>query len=286
MMIPATGCLPQPVGTRLGSHCTPYTGRKIDRSEWRSTDAMRRYVPRGKCQFHVPACNWYTTVKALQTKYFMTTGRVIPSLSYCAGYQEDTNGDFDRGTLPLESIRMIADRGVPPAIDGLPEWFDRRRNIPARAQEQRAFYKADEWEECDTAEDVISAILNNDPVNLGIWWYDSDANPGPSGRLGRGRGGRGGHSVLGCGIVMDFPNSPSGVGILFNNHHGDSETPARTDERGRQLTYPVWGDDGYGVVSIERVAEGIPIFGCWALRTVTVNPVDVVVPNPNFESNS
>jgi hypothetical protein len=280
----ATGCLPQPLGTRTAAGYRTYTGAAIDRKDWRSTDAMKPFVPRGKCQSHVPACNWYTTGKALQTKYFLTTGKLYPEVSYCAGYQEDTNGNFDAGTLPLDSIRMIANRGIPPAIAGLPEWFDRPRQIPADAQNARMNYRADEWEECKSAEQVVSAILNNDPVNLGIWWFDSDANPGPTGHLPvRGRGGRGGHSVLGCGLVLDYAPSPSRVGVLFNNHHGDSKTPASRDERGRELKFPVWGDDGFGVVPLERVAEGIPVFGCWALRSVTVRNQDLNVPKPIFE---
>ena len=56
-VIHATGCLEQPHETRVGAQCGAYTGAMIPRSEWVSTDALKRYVPRGKCQFTIPACN-------------------------------------------------------------------------------------------------------------------------------------------------------------------------------------------------------------------------------------
>jgi hypothetical protein len=281
----ATGCLPQPMDTRVGKCCAPYTGARIPPGEWRSSDALKPYVPRGKCQRHVPSCNWHTTGKAYQTKYAFMAGTPgkYPEVSYVAGFAEDTGNDFNVGTMPLESIRAIAERGLFPVTPDLPEWYDRPRRFPEDAQRRRALFRADEWEQCVTREDVVSALLNNDPVNIGIDWWDSDANPGPTGHLPvAGRGGKGGHSVLACGVVMGYALSPSGVGILFNNHHGDSHTPAFRDERGRQLKFPVWGDDGFGVVPVERVERGAPLYGCWALRTVYLLNDDLDVPTPNF----
>lgn len=281
----ATGCLPQPPSTRVGA---AYTGVRTPRDRWVSTDTMRAFVPRGKCQSTVPACNWYTTGKGYQTKYAMMTGKPYPEVSYCAGYAEDTNNNFNVGTMPADSIRAIAAKGCLPVVPGLPEWFNSPRRVPPEAVAGRKNLRADEWEMCQTGEDVVSAILNGDPVNIGIDWFDSDANPGPTGHLPvRGQCFQprcpGGHSVLACGVVMGYALSPSGVGILFNNHHGDSLTRAQQDERGRTLTFPVWGDDGFGVMPLERIANGIPRYGSWALRSVFI-PADALadVPDPQF----
>lgn len=280
----ATGCLPQPIETRVGVR-VGYTGPMFPTRQYRNFDALRRFVPRGKCQSSVPACNWYTTGKAYQTVYAFTTGKPYPEVSYCAGYQEATGGDFNAGTLPIDSIRAISERGLFPASDALPEWFNRPRLIPADAVSGRKLLRADEWEEARSAEEIISALLNADVLNIGIDWYAQDVNPGPTGHLGlRGRL-VGGHSVLACGVVMDYANSPSRIGILFNNHHGDSMTPAFQDERGNKLQFPVWGDDGFGVVPIERVVDGAAKYGAWVLRTVMMRGQDLNdVPVPNFHA--
>lgn len=276
----ATGCLPQPPQTRS---LAAYSGPLVAPNKRFSTDAMRRYVPRGKCQSSLPACCSYTTVKAIQTKYRMATGKLFPELSYAAAHQEITGGRMSRGARPLDSIELVSKRGVPPVVPGLPEWFKTVTAIPPAATALRLAYRGDEWEEIVRAEQTLDAIYNNDPVNVCIWWYDSDANPGPTGHLPvRGSGEAGGHSVLGCGIVIGYRLSPSGVGILINNHHGDSQTPAMKDERGRTLRFSAWGDDGFGVVPIERIAAGLPDFGSYALRTVTLRDADLDVPAPQF----
>ena len=279
----ATGCLPQPPDTRVGV-AVGYTGTLVPESQWASADALKRFVPRGKCQGSVPACNWYTTGKAYQTKYAYMSGGKCPQVSYCAGYQEDTGGNFRVGTMPLDSIKAIAARGLHPVTPDCPEWFNSPRRIPAAVEAARPLYRADEWEELRTKAEIVSAILNNDPVNAGMDWYDSDANPGPTGHLPvRGSGRPGGHSVLFCGVVTGYAPSPSGVGLLFNNHHGDSQTPATKDERGRTLRFPVWGDDGFGVVPVERVEADARKYGAWALRTVYVRNEDLAdVPTPKF----
>lgn len=276
----ATGLEPQPKESRtLGA----YTGQRIPASDYASTDALKRFVPRGKCQRTLPGCSSWTNGKCVQAKYAYMTGGKYPELSYAAMHQEITGGKMNRGSRPVDGIELIAKRGCPLATPNLPEWFASPRNFPADAVNDRMAYRADEWEECMSVEDVLSAILNMDPVNLGFWWYDSDANPGPTGHLPvRGSGGRGGHSLIGCGIVMGYAKSQSGVGVLFNNHHGDKLSSSTVDERGRTLRYPVWGDDGFGVVPVERLVEGIEDFGCYALRTVTIRNEDINVPVPKF----
>lgn len=274
------GCLEQPPETRsLGS----YTGQRIDRSQWTTVNTLKRFVPVGKCQFDLPGCCSWTTGKAVQTKYAYMVGGGYPQLSYAALHQLVTGGRMNRGARPIDSIEGVAKSGIPIVTPQLPEFFKSVRQLPKDAVEAGRAYLAHEWEECQSPEDVVSALLNNDPVNIGIWWYDSDANPGPSGHLPvRGSGGKGGHSVEAYGVLMGYPKSPSGVGIVFSNHHGDKAVPAFKDERGRTLRSGVWGDDGCGVVPIERLIDGIPAFGCYALRTVTIRNEDLNIPDPNF----
>ena len=283
-VIHATGCLEQPPETRVGAQCGAYTGRSIPRSDWATTDALKRYVPRGKCQFTVPACNWYATLKAWQIKYALVTGKPAPDVSYCAGYQEDTGGNFNVGTMPLRSIRQIAERGIHLATPDLPEWFNRPRRVPADVAAARVELRADEWEQVQTADEIVSALLNNDPIDFGMDWWDPDANPGPTGELAVShRGEPGGHALTGWGVLMGYRLSPSGVGIRFNNHHGDSKTPAQADERGRKILSGIWGNDGDGIVPIERVVAGARKYGAWALRTVTIRDIDLPDLTPKFQ---
>lgn len=282
-IVMATGCMPQPMETRVGFR-VGYTGTQIKPSDYESVSVMRNYVPRGKSQGSVPACNIYTTGKCFQTVYAMRTGKPYPQVSYCAMYQEITHGDFEAGTLPIDAIRVAASRGFYPVSDDCPEWFNQPRRIAGAIEDQRHTLRTDEWEEVRTREDLLSAIMNNDPVDAGIDWYREDVNPGPKGRLGvRGSQLLGGHSVEFMGVVMGYDLSPSRIGVLFNNHHGDSETPAMTDERGNKLQFPIWGDDGFGIVPIERLEAGIPKYGAWAMRSVMIRSADLIdVPTPRF----
>lgn len=279
----ATGCLEQPASTRVGT-AVGYTGTMIPKSQWKPTDALKPYVPKGKCQFTVPACNWYAALKAFQTKYALTVGGKYPEVSYMAGYQEDTGGNFRVGTMPLDAIRTMASKGIHPIGPGCPEWFDSPRRIPQEIEAVRPTLRADEWEEVRVLDEIMSALLNTDPLDAGVDWWDSDANPGPDGHLPvRGSGRSGGHALTFYGIVMDYTPSPSRIGISFSNHHGDSLTPAVEDERGRKLRLGVWGNDGCGVMPVERLLSGAPRYGAWALRSVRVRNEDLDrVPDPVF----
>lgn len=277
----ATGCEPQPPETR--SSLSEYTGKIIDPSDYYSTDGLKRFVPRGKCQSSLPACCTYTTLKLVQAKYSYMTGGKYPEFSYAAAHQEITGGRMSRGARPIDSIELVANRGIPLATPNLPEWFSSPRKFPDDAVADRMDVRAAEWQHIRNGKEAVSAILNMDGVNVCIWWYDSDANPGETGYLPvRGRGGKGGHSVVGCGVLLGYELSPSRIGIIIGNHHGDKQTPAMKDERGRTLRFPSWGNDGFGVVPIERVEDGIPDFGCYALRTVTIRNEDLNVPEPKF----
>jgi hypothetical protein len=284
--IMATGCKPQPPSTR--ATMPKFSGSRIPRSQYRSTDAMRRFVPLGKCQSSVPACCEYATIKCYQTKYGIVTGQSYPELSFCGNYQEQTGGDFTAGDMPLHAIKSLAEKGAYPVVPGLPEWFDRPMQIPAQAASKRHLFRADEWEECADEDDVVSAALNMDPVNVGIDWFDTDVNPGPTGHL-QVQGNRllGGHSLIVCGVVMGYRYSPSGIGLLFGNHHGDSKTPAMHDERGNTFKFPVWGDDGFGVMPIERIRDGIGKYGSFALRSIYLPDADLAGgPDPKFPDSA
>ncbi len=268
----ALGLEPSPSGT---TGLEPFTGTPIPRSAWVSTDALKPFVPRGKCQFSVPACTEYTNGKMYQTKLAHMTGRpgfVVP-ISYCANHQEITNGNMNRGSRAVDCIRQMVEKGLYPAGPNLPEWFDRPRQLPAV---ERTPFAGDEWEEIFDADEVVSSLLGLNPVNVGFDWCQRDVTPGPAGHLVMDAGRvLGGHSVLACGVVMGYTPSPSHVGILFSNHHGDSQTPNQRNEFGQDMGAGVWGADGFGVVPIERVAAGIPKYSCCTLRTVKVRNEDI-----------
>lgn len=248
----------------------------IPQSDWYSTEYLKQFVPRGKCQFNQPSCNSYATGKVWQTKYACTIGKAgfVRPVSYSALHQEITGGNMDDGSMPLDSIRINQERGLIAASSSLPEWYSSPRNL-TQFQDSRKLNRADEWEDCPSGAYIVSAVLAMQPCDFGIWWYDTDVNA-PNGELVvRGRTRLGGHALVACGLVMGYHNSPSGVGILFNNHHGDSQTPSQTDERGNSIRAGIWGNDGFGIVPIERLDADVPTFGAFALRSVMVNDEDL-----------
>jgi hypothetical protein len=255
-----------------------FSGKLIPFDQWQSTEYMLQFVPRGKCQFTQPSCNSYATGKTWQTKYALTVGKpgFVREVSYSALHQEITGGNMDEGSMPLDAIRINQEKGLPPVSDQLPEWFERTRPFPPNTPEQRKLNRADEWEECPSGAYVGSAIQAMQPCNIGVWWYDSDVNPGPTGELKvRGSSRLGGHAIVACGIVMGYRHSPRGIGIIISNSHGDSKTPSTKDERGNTIRSGVWGNDGFGILPIERLDNDIPTFGAFALRSVMVNDGDL-----------
>lgn len=255
-----------------------YSGPMLPREQWFSSDALIDFVPRGKCQFDQPSCNAYATGKVWQTKYALTVGKknFVRPVSYSALHQEITGGRMNDGSMPVDAINLIQSKGLFPVTSMLPEWYKQVQQIPPDAALARKLNRADEWEECYDGSGVVNACLALKPCNIGIWWYDSDVNPGPTGYLKvSGRSKLGGHAVVACGVLMGYDYSPSGVGIIINNHHGDSKTPATTDERGNTIRAGVWGNDGFGVLPIERLNKDIPTFGAFCLGSVYVNDADL-----------
>lgn len=264
------GLEPTPSGT---TGLPAYTGAVIPRSEWASTYAMKRFVPRGKTQFNLPACTSYTNGKMFQTAIAVAVGRAgwWPEVSYCAAHQEITRNNMQQGSRAVDCIRLMVDRGLVPVMDGVPEFYGTPRQLPAAAQQERLKYAGGEWEEVFSVEQAVSAILSNHPVNIPVDWREADTNPGPTGHLKLNAGRLlGGHSILGCGIVLNYPESPSGLGFLCGNHHGDKLTPNTKNEFGQVMKAGSWGDDGFCVVPAERVAVAIPKYSSCALRTVKV----------------
>lgn len=292
----ATGLLEQPMSTRVGACMAPYSGDDIPRSEYKTTTLMKKWLPLGVCQFWVPACCQYTSVKSYIGLYaFNTGGLIYPNLSYCALHQEVTNGSVDRegkfnmGARPLDAMQHMLTYGIPTVEEGLPAFYDRPRPIPSLAQANRKRYVPDEWEHIDNTNQLISAHHGIGYSNIGIEWWQSDANPGPQGFLPvKGTGRKGGHSVVGCGFIFNYPLSPSGCGILFQNHHGDEKTQAGGKNEFGGATCPIWGDNGFGVAPIERVERGIEIFGCWWMRSVTLRNEDLAIikGKPQFNTAS
>ena len=280
----ATGCLPAAPQAFAG--LPAYSGDLIPPEQYRTTEAMKPFVQRGLCQASVPACCEYACLKCYLSKYAMTTGKTPPKLSFCATYQDAVGGDFSAGDVPPHAVAILAGKGAYPASDELPVWFGSPRRVPAAAEASRHLYRADEWEKCGSAAEVISAVLNGDPVAFCVEWFTSDRSPGPEGELPvQGDYAVGGHALFGWGLLLGYHLSPSGVGVRFNNHHGDKETPAITDEHGRQFLIGVWGDDGDGVMPIERIIRGFAIYGpAAALRSVYVpDSAFSDVPTPKFK---
>jgi len=249
----------------------------IPRSDWYTTEYLKQFVPRGKCQFNQPSCNSYATGKAYQTKYAQIVGKAgfVRPVSYSALHQEITGGNMDEGSSPLDSIRLNQEKGLRAATQQLPEWYSSPHQL-ASNDTTRLLQRADEWEDCPSGAYIVSAVLAMQPCDFGMWWCEGDVNAA-NGELTMNPGRKlGGHALVACGVVMGYKNSPSGVGILLNNHHGDSQTPSQTDERGNSIRAGIWGNDGFGIVPIERLDTDVPSFGAFALRSVYVNDEDLV----------
>jgi hypothetical protein len=265
----ALGCEPCPQGT---TGLPRYSGPQVPQSEWKAVDALRPFAPLGKCQFNLPACCTYTRVKAYQTLHAFHSGKVgnFPEVSYAAMHQEATGGRMQQGARPVDVLRT-APQGLVPVSPETPEFFTSPRNFSGKGRE---LLKEDEWQEVFGLEDTVSAVLSLHAVNVCLDWRQRDANPGPTGELVMEAGGMlGGHSVLAVGIRFDYRNSPSGIGVIIQNHHGDKLSSGGKNEFG--LVSGVWGDNGFGIVPIERIVAGAEKYSSTALRTVMIQDKDL-----------
>jgi hypothetical protein len=264
----ALGCEPTPQGT---TGLPRYAGAAIPRSEWRPVDVLRKYAPRGKCQFNLPACCTYTQLKQFQTLYAFACDGYYPEVSYAAMHQEVTGGRMQQGARPVDTMRLATTKGIVPASAEAPEFFTSPRRFSGAGRELLVPH---EQEELFTLEELVSSILNLEAPNVCLDWRERDANPGPSGECVMDAGRLlGGHSVLAVGVRFDYRHSPSGIGVLIQNHHGDKLSSGGKNEFG--MVSGVWGDDGFGWIPAERLVDGAGKYTSTTLRTVKVLDKDL-----------
>lgn len=266
----ALGCLESPQGE---TGLPRYSGQLIDRSKWKRVDVLRRFAPRGKCQFNLPGCCTWTQLKQFQTMYAFNCDGYFPELSYAAMHQEVTGGIMSRGARPVDTMRLSVSKGIIPVSKDTPEFFTTPRQLNTAGRE---LYVPGENEEIFTVDELVSAIINLEAPNVCLDWRERDTNPGPSGELydDREAGGiLGGHSVLGVAVRFDYAKSPSGIGIGFQNHHGDKKSSGGPNEFGR--VSGVWGDDGFGWMPVERAIIGARKYSSTTLRTVKILDKDL-----------
>jgi len=244
------------------------------------------FVPRGKFQDGVGACNIYTTGKAFQACTKMQGGPSV-DVSYAAVYWDlNRTNDPGQGTLPEDSLKYMLEKGIPLASQETPELTQRRFNLTPAQRKDALKYRFNDAYLLNRNNGGLSAcdaIMKGYLADGGIWWYDTDSYVSKDGRLPAvGRNIRsfspGGHSVI-FGSLKWFDeggqvnaggrmvNLESGLHIGFNNHHGDDECKPFTFPNGATVT-PRWGLNGCGYIPMSRVTAGMKVFAWWALKDV------------------
>lgn len=273
---PALGCLPNDP-TKPKAALPKYGGQLIPRDQWKGPPItfLKDYVPKGMCQFDLPACCTYSQVKQYLTMYAYVCGRPgfkPVEISCAAMHQEVTGGNMDQGARPVDTMKLACEKGYVPASKEAPVFFKQPRRYSGAGREM---FKPHEQEEVTTEDEIVSALMSDSALNLCMDWREGDTNPGPKGELKMSAGRvLGGHSIIGCGVRFDYPHSPSGRAALIGNHHGDEESSGGVNEFGQRSG--VWGDNGFAWVPIELVVDGARKYTCTVLRTVQVRNEDLL----------
>jgi hypothetical protein len=245
---------------------------------------LLNYVPKGKFQNGVGACNAYATGKDFQGCVRMSGGPKI-DVSY-AGLYWQINGGRDSGSTPEAALQAMLQGGIALADSTTPELTTRNLRLSsaklAEAKQYR-FHEAHTINRNDGGASFCRAIMSGFLCNGGIWWWDTDDYMTQDGRMppvGRNirSWSKGGHSVCMGGLKwFDEPATlkagphtfqlPAGLYVEINNHHGDDECPPFTFSNGATVK-PRWGLNGNGFIHLGRFLDGMKAFGFWALRDV------------------
>lgn len=233
---------------------TPTT-RLIPPDQWAECD-LSHFASPIKDQNGIGACNAFATVNALEACRRM---KGLPDVLLSPGdLYARINGGRDRGSLPEDALRVALETGIATAASvPILNWRSPINN--AATQAERARYRFTEALWCPTFAHAASALQQGFVLDTAVWWYQYDAPDADGWLKDRGSGNRGGHAIMGCGLVR----RGSTWGIKIANSWGRA-----------------WGRDGFGVLPAARCEAGTPVFRWWALREVVQEPGEL--PAPKF----
>lgn len=163
------------------------------------------------------------------------------------------NGGRDEGSTLEDVMLALQLAGVSPVSATSPYLWKRGQTAPASAREP---YKVTEIYLCTTFDAMASALQQGFFIQHGLYWYDN-FEPDAAGWLpAQGRGGKGGHALVGFGVAMKADGT---VGIVTRNSWSAS-----------------WGKAGNCIIG-ESLFDS-EIGGWWAVRSVVQTPTDFPAP--------
>lgn len=220
----------------------------IPRGEW--DDLLKAYddslsdpfLPPVADQNGVGQCNCSAT--ASMCEYLRNRQGLAYTQLSAADLYHRINGGSDRGSLLEDAIREVMTRGIGTVATSGYLWKRGEWKGEASGTE-RARFRVTEAYLCPSFDHCYSAVLQGFALNSGVMWYDS-YTPDADGWLPRGRGGAGGHAIMGY-----RPMKRAGVyGIAHQNSWGTG-----------------WGKRGLFV--IPETAYSGPVGGWFAVRAIT-----------------
>ncbi len=227
----------------------PQVAKLIPQSEWdallanyETLDEFDPFID--QCPMHdqngVGQCNADDTVLCIE---YLRAKQGLPSIRLSAADLYDRiNGGVDRGSLLEDAMREVMENGVGTAETAGLIW--KRGQKRAGADERRRF-KVTEAYVCPTFAHCFSAVLQGFALSTGILWYDNFNTDAEGWLPGAGRGGMGGHAVMGY-----KPTKRNGVYAIWHQNSWSKS----------------WGKNGR--MAIPQSLYGGPVGGWWAVRQV------------------
>ena len=164
------------------------------------------------------------------------------------------NGGRDQGSMLEDNLDELLRNGVATAASVKYVW-DGRRHDTAAIKAERLQYRVDEAYLCTSFDAMASAIQQGFVVEHGLMWRDN-FEPDADGWLPSvGRGGAGGHALVGYGLAK----RGNQWGILTRNSWS-----------------PAWGHTGNCIIPESLFDSNIT--GYWAVRSTVQTPTDFPFP--------
>jgi hypothetical protein len=216
----------------------------IPRSEWDEriktapdlsvfVEAIKDQNGEGQCASSATA----TTVEILRAMARMKYIELSPASLY-----KRVNGGKDHGSTLDGNLNEITEAGILPV--SLFPAIGFRNALPDNWMPEAANFKLTEsFEDVDTFDAMVTALLEGHPVPFGTWWnYPRKA---------------GGHAIVAVKAVKEGGR----YGVKIANSHG-----------------LIYGKQGFGTLWEPQVDDGLATFGGWAGRVATVSGGDLPTP--------